>query len=426
MRFSVISDDLTGAGDCGAQLVGYGLDVSVMLQKGDLSGRQNAALVFNTDSRSVSGEEAYDRVKEVCEWIRHESFDVVYKKIDSTMRGNVGQEINAVYDVFQPDFVVIAPAYPRNGRQVIDGIHYFHGVPLHETEVGRDPKTPIADSDINRLICEQSGRSTGHVTFEDLRNGADHVGSKLASFREQGISYVTADAAEEADLQRLVQIMAKTSFSVVWVGSAGLMNYLPEALGLCKRTVDPISLPPHDQPVLLVVGSVSRIGREQLAVLRQQPGVTALELDATKAIAGEEQRSSEWNRLLQEAKAALESGNHVALYSSDKVEETRLAGLAQGYSAVEISDVVSRSIGELAALMIRSFEVRHLFLTGGDTAQQVMSRLGASEFHLFGEVEPGIPLGKLGKDKEFFAVTKAGSFGSEYVMLNAIKKLQGG
>jgi D-threonate/D-erythronate kinase len=72
------------------------------------------AIIFNTDSRSVSEAEAYKRVKNISEKIKKESFDVVYKKIDSTLRGNIGQEINAMYDVFQPDFVIFAPAYPKN------------------------------------------------------------------------------------------------------------------------------------------------------------------------------------------------------------------------------------------------------------------------------------------------------------------------
>lgn len=50
--------------------------------------------------------------------------NVYIKKIDSTLRGNLGAEIKAVDDVFNPDIVIIAPAYPANQRVTIGGYHY--------------------------------------------------------------------------------------------------------------------------------------------------------------------------------------------------------------------------------------------------------------------------------------------------------------
>ncbi|MBD1379902.1 four-carbon acid sugar kinase family protein [Metabacillus arenae] len=424
MKIAIVSDDLTGASDCGAQLVSYGLDVSVMMQPNGNGLIEKDAIIFNTDSRSVSEEEAYLRVKGISEQIKKESFDEVYKKIDSTMRGNIGQEINAMYDVFQPDFVFIAPAYPKNGRKIVNGVHFLNQKQLHETEVGNDPKTPVSDSCVTRLIQNQAKRKVEHLTYKDLKQGYAWVVERLKTFKKHNISYVTVDSTNESDLECLIQLVKKTEFSVVWVGSAGLIQHLPKAYGL-KQMKSEIIIPNNENPVLLVIGSVSETGREQLDQLLLTSNVVGIEMPSTKVMLDNVSKESELKRLLQEARIAFQKGKNVALYSSKTVKQTQKLGKKQGLNAIQISNRISKVLGEIANQLIHQFDIRGLFLTGGDTAQQVFHQLHVDEFQLIGEVESGIPIGWLNKDRNILVVTKAGSFGSKEAMVKAVFKLQG-
>jgi D-threonate/D-erythronate kinase len=424
MKISVISDDLTGASDCGGQLVRYGLKVSVVVQGNSRAVKDNNVFIYNTDSRSVTGLEAYQRVKEVCETVKSEHYDLIYKKIDSTMRGNIGQEINAVYDSFSPDFVIIAPAYPVNGRKVINGLHYLNGVKLEDTEVAKDPKTPVIDSDIKRLIENQSNKEVEHITFQELNQGYDLVVNKLNSCRRNQISYITVDSSQESDLERLVEIIHKTDFSVVWVGSSGLINYLPKVYGF-KPAPNTFSLAANHEPVLFVVGSVSEMGRKQLNHLMNHSTTVGLKMDSAKVLQDNLLKQNELKRILMEARQAFHQGNHVALFSSLKVKETQELGESMGYSAIEISNIISKVIGEVAAEIIRTNEIKHLFLTGGDTAQQVFLQLNVNDFILIDEIESGVPLGRVMTDKELLVITKAGNFGSDEIMSKSVNKLRG-
>ncbi|MDQ0227273.1 uncharacterized protein YgbK (DUF1537 family) [Metabacillus niabensis] len=381
------------------------------------------AVIYNTDSRSVTGYEAYERVKKVCDTIKSRQVDLVYKKIDSTMRGNIGAEINAIYDSFSPDFVIIAPAFPVNGRKVINGIHYLNHVKLEHTEVANDPKTPVRDSEIKRLIENQSKRKVEHITFQEIHQGYKTFMDKLVYCKNNNISYITVDSAQESDLEKLVELIHQTDFSVVWVGSAGLMNYLPEIYGM-KQVQKTLSLPIHHEPVLLVVGSVSEAGRFQLQHLLDNSDTVGLEIDSGKVLQVD-LKAMELRRILSEAKEAFLQGENVVLYSSNNVNETRKIGEKLGYDAVEISNIISMVLGEFAAEMVRVHDIKYLFLTGGDTAQQVFLQLHANEFILLDEVESGVPLGRVSTDKELFIVTKAGNFGSKEVMLKAVYKLHG-
>lgn len=242
---------------------------------------------------------------------------MVYKKIDSTMRGNIGEEINAIYDSFSPDFVIIAPAFPVNGRKVINGIHYLNDIKLENTEVAKDPKTPVRDSEIKRLIERQSKRKVEHIAFQKIQQGYDTVMNKLSFCKENQISYITVDSSEESDLRKLVEMIHKTNFSVVWVGSAGLMNYLPEVYGI-RQVPKTTPLPVHGEPVFLVVGSVSAAGRFQLNHLLTHSDTVGLEMDSAKVLNVGEAKEQEIKRILIRAKQAFLLGK-MSFYTLPKM-----------------------------------------------------------------------------------------------------------
>ncbi|QXE17865.1 four-carbon acid sugar kinase family protein [Clostridium sp. 001] len=425
MKIAVISDDLTGANDCGGQLIDYGLDVSVILKWDRCSLDKKDVVIYNTNSRDLASNEAYDRVRDVSKHLKEKSFDLVYKKIDSTMRGNIGDEINAMYDVFQTDFVIIAPAYPQNGRQVIDGTYYLNNKKLSETEVAKDPKTPVKTSFIKNIIEDQSHKKVGHILYSDLGRGYEYILKCLKSFKKQGIYYITVDTVCESDFTKLVNFIKKTEFSVIWCGSAGLMEYLPQAYEI-KKIKENVRLSQNKDTVLLVVGSVSKSSRKQLDKLLSDTNTVGIEMKSTKVILDGDERKKELNHIFLEAQNAIKCNKNLALFSSSEVEKTQDIGMKHGYTAIEISNTISRLLGEVSVNIINNFKVKNLFLTGGDIAYQVFNKLDANEFHLLSKIEPGIPLGELNDGRKILAVTKAGSFGSELIMSKAISALQGG
>ncbi len=319
LKLAMIADDLTGANDSGVQLARYGLNTSVLFELDETAFDQDA-VVIDTDSRWLPQSQAYDKVKKASQVLKSGSFDVIYKKVDSTLRGNLGTEIDALYDVFHPDFVVIAPAYPRNGRTTVKGIHYLYGKPLGETEIARDPKTPVRDSYIPSIVQGQSERPVALVTYEELRSGFEQVQAKLKQCREDQIRYIVFDAEREEDLRLIVQLMSRSGHSVCWVGSAGLANYLPEVYGLQPKRIE-LDIPRDPKPVLLVAGSVSSTTRKQLDIVLEQPHIKGIEMRSSFLVADEASREAEMQRVYEQAKRALEDQVDIALFSSGRPED---------------------------------------------------------------------------------------------------------
>ncbi|XEC95924.1 four-carbon acid sugar kinase family protein [Paenibacillus tarimensis] len=427
MKIAVIADDLTGAGDTGIQLGKKGMAVSVLLDIRQTASAAADAVVFDTDSRSVPKTEAYRRVQAVCSWIRQlQEIDLVYKKIDSTFRGNIGTEMDSVYDAFQPDFVVLAPSYPRFGRIVKNGQLFVHGIPLHETDTAKDPKNPVTLSSIPELVRQQTARRLAAIPLAALRGDREQMSRMLKLYKEEGTAYLLFDAENETDLKTIVSIFRREEYKVVWSGSAGLADALSGQWNSGSQGKNDV-LSPAGGRVLTVVGSVSTCSRIQLERVLRRPDVHGIKM-CSNLILKDEERRKEMERIAGIAEAIpLSEQKHIVLYSSGSPHEVREAvdtGARLGMNAGEVSSSVSRALGEAAARIIAAQRLRNLVLTGGDTARQVLLQLGASEIELIDEVEPGIPVGRLSGEDSCFVITKAGGFGNDDSLNNAIDILK--
>jgi uncharacterized protein YgbK (DUF1537 family) len=431
VKIAIIADDLTGANDSGAQLVRAGLRTSVMINDQRRPSGEHDAIVFDTDSRAVSGAEAYRRVQAVARTVVQDGAGDIYKKMDSTMRGNIGAELDAMYDVCSPDFVIIAPGFPRNGRQVIDGYHYLNGVPLHQSEAANDPKTPVTESFLPRLLAQQTDRPIAFVTYAEIRRGFDEVKRKLDQFKSYGIPYLIFDSEDESDLESIIRIVQATEYRVVWSGSAGLVSYMP--LHGDANKIAPIKAMERDKdsdrtaPVLLAIGSASSESRKQVAFVLQQPDVIGVMVRCDLLVSTPDNSRDEIERACALASTGLAGGAHVALYCAsdlDDVAKAQEMGRSHGWSPTEVSHRIAVIMGQMASRLLDKQAVAGIVLTGGDIAKQVITQLGASELTLIGEVETGVPIGRLTGGKNISAVTKAGSFGSERVLWASINSLQ--
>ena len=153
-RVLVLADDFTGANDAGVSPAEAGMSVEVAFTAGQPSTAR--ALILNSDSRAMTAAAAADKVAAL---LRGAATFVPHwqvKKIDSTLRGNPGGELEAMMAAQGCRMAVVAPAYPAAGRHTRDGRCYVHGVPLDQTEFASDPKTPVSRAEISEIIAMQS------------------------------------------------------------------------------------------------------------------------------------------------------------------------------------------------------------------------------------------------------------------------------
>jgi D-threonate/D-erythronate kinase len=428
MKLAIIADDLTGANDSGVQLARAGLETAVFLERDYAAAKDAEAIIFDTDSRSIEPKEAYHKIKSITEFLVEAGFDFIYKKIDSTMRGNIGREIKAFGDTVHSDFIIIAPGYPKNGRTVVGGNHYLNGVLLSKTEIANDPKTPVHEAHIPTLIKDELGEEVGLIPLDIIRSGGKQLQDLMEQFKQQGIKYIVADSEWEEDLELLLTHSKDLSCAVSWVGSAGLASYLPSFYNLSHKKKRELIIPPHDKPVLTVVGSVNKNSRKQLDVLLEGTEAEGICLDSAKAVSSIEERHSEMKRVISLASKAAEIGKDPAIYtagSEEDVARARELGEKLGLNKTQVSNEIVKMLGEVIAALLEEGSFQGLVMTGGDTAKQVCDLLDTNGFLLYDELETGVPISTFIGKESMFVVTKAGGFGRDTVFKDAIKKLKG-
>lgn len=220
----VLADDLTGALEAGALLEG-----AVVALHAAPGGQ---AVVIDTESRHLPPEQARRRV---AEWIEQIPAGLLYKKTDSTLRGNIGAELAAL----PPGRIHYAPAYPRLGRTVRDGRLYVDGVPVEETAFARDPLDPVRCGVVLDVLQRQHAPS-GRVVIHE------------------GASDQDLEAAAAAVLAEPVPRLA--------AGPAGLLACLAARLGLAPR---PARLPAMPE-CLVINGSAHPASRAQIEAARRR------------------------------------------------------------------------------------------------------------------------------------------------------------
>jgi D-threonate/D-erythronate kinase len=427
-QLAIITDDLTSATDCGSQLARSGLRTLVVLGTcWTSSASQEADVVsVNTDTRDKPANEAYLIVRDAAISICDDDYVYIFKSLDSTLRGNLGVEIDAVLDTFEFDCAVVAPAFPFYGRTTVDGKHFLNGIPLTHTEFALDPNSPVKEDDLIRLFSSQSKRMVGLIELDTLRSGNAAVLKKMNAFNHQGIELMVFDAQLEEDLDRIIDAVSKTDYRVLWVGSTGLSRHISRLLNVSTSKPIRMEHPCSARQVMIISGSVSEATRRQVDVLSMVSETTMVEMNPIEIVGNEESASKEMERCCSQIAHGLDEGKDVALYVSSSRETvvfTKAKGRAIGLEETQVSMKVVEALAEVAKQTVNSHRLCGLVLTGGDTARAICSQLGGKAIELLEEVEPGIPMGRL-IGTELFVVTKAGGFGTPYSLVNSLKTLQ--
>ena len=430
LRLGIVADDLTGAMDSGVQLAKWGLQTLVLLSSQDLPDVD--AILTSTDSRAATPAEAYHRARAAAQRLHDRS---IYKKMDSTLRGNVGSELDGVLDGLGLERALVAPAAPFAGRATVGGYHRVHGVLLAETAFAHDPVAPVTESHLPTLLARQSRRRVGHLPLTVVEQGVDAVVAALGA--ESG-SIVAADAVEARHLRTLALALQRMPDAWLPCGSAGLAEEWPQALGLSRPAQAPVPWPPDTRPVLVVAGSRHPVTLRQLQRAESdghlqlvhlslwEPGETeAQQAEAPPSVGFEDAGASRSivgrraaDGLLhasQEALSGLRAGRNVALT------------LSFGAYAAGQQQATAEALAQAAAWVLERVDLAGLFVTGGDTLRALCHTLDATALRILGEVQPGAPAGRLlgGLGLEARVVTKAGAFGDDLTITRSIQFIQG-
>ncbi|MEJ5358570.1 MAG: four-carbon acid sugar kinase family protein [Desulfobacterales bacterium] len=417
LSWAVIADDLTGAADTGIQFRALASPLYLVDARSGPDLRFDpppAGVALFTGTRGLPAGEAAATLHRVAHGLQSAGCRRVYKKIDSSLRGPIGAEIEAVVEVLGAEASFIAPAFPAQGRTTREGIHRLDGRPVAETEMARDPVFPVTESLLPAWIARSSRRPVAHVGFRALEAGEEAAAVEIRRLLEKGAVHVCFDALEERHLELIASLALRRFPRVLPCGSAGLAAALVRGAGpaVPASPAAPLRPPAGGTGILWVCGSASERLREQADRIGASGGVHAETL--APEILGGPQKSASAGAALARAADALARGDLLL----------RLPPPGEGGRAADPA-VLVEGLSRFVAQLMAQAAPRGLFLSGGDTAAAVLERLDAHAVCLEREVASGIVAGRIlgGPYAGLLVVTKAGSFGPPEALVELRQRL---
>lgn len=465
----MLADDLAGAHDVAVPFVKRGFAVAVPTAPDRLDRFDSADLVvLNTDTRSCSEPEAAARVGAACEAIRARSGALVYKKIDSTLRGHVGFEINLVSDLMGFGLVVCAPAFPEMGRTTVGGHQLLHGVPVRCQDMA-GPDIPPRHAFIPDLLNHRAGRARAHIDLKTIHGGSAAIREAFARitaapgvtvvvdmadptgwdglldaiYEDRDVSEGRRSSARGTDSARAADSTPATK-SVLLCGSGGMAGALAERLartrkprGSSSRSLRPSSWQPRgatpsahhrkDGPVLVFACSLHDTTVRQVEEARGRKSITICPFDPL-SIVDEQEHLGEVDRLITSVATVLANGQN-AVVTPERPDRPQLQAwlerLTEKAGGHDPASVVIEHLGIVARRLFAVVDPGGIVLTGGETAGSVFQELHADGAWICEEIDTGIGRATVagGSHDGMGLVIKPGSFGDEHTLAKAVERL---
>jgi uncharacterized protein YgbK (DUF1537 family) len=406
-RFAVVAHDLVAAMDTGACFARAGLDTFVPVAARALG--EHSVVAVSTDSATDDPDVDYRKTREAALGLAGR---YLYCKISSVLRGNIGSGLRALMDTLHSEKAVVCPAFPDNGRTLLQGKLLVDGIPVNRTHFASHPLTPSTESDIAALLRRQGGfQAVLTIPVEEVERGPLYLVQRI---REAGERIVVVDAVEQVHLRYIAEALAAGDCSWLPCGSAGLARELPFALGYGSAGVRPVEPAQSFTPALLVLGSRNEVTAGQLKRVEACSNVVVVPVRPIELLR-RRGRPARIGQLAREAGNAVGRGTSAAL----------AATLSQ--YVPPLRRTTAEILAMVAARVLRRWEVGGLVLSGADTLQATCRTLEVTGIRVLNELQPGIAVGEFvgGTAAGTRIIVKSGGFGQDGALADVLRYFGG-
>lgn len=434
-----VADDLTGATTTGVLLARSKARTAVFFNEETAEKTEGIdeldAILISSNSRPLPANEAYDKVKSATIALKKMGVEYFSKRIDTTLRGGVGVEIDAMLDQMKEGTVaVVVPAMPQS-RVLVGGYSVIDGVALINTPVAQDVRTPVKENYIPRLLEGQTRRKVGLVTLDKVLAGEEVIEEALAEQKKAGCEVIVVDGITLEDVENIAKACISLRWDVVAVDPGPFTSKLAFYRELISA--EEPNIPPQadeaGKTVLIAAGSATPVTKKQMEILCQDPRHVRVSVEPLPLIEGGDIALDEVFKAVNKAAELLESDNqpreilfetalHGELLNLD--EEDNKRHYAGGMSANRINAGLGMIISQLLEKVGKE-KVAGLYTTGGDTMVNVCYQLGVECIEVMDYVIPQTDVGRLvgSKYSGLPVVGKGGLTGNDNTACDIVSRL---
>jgi uncharacterized protein YgbK (DUF1537 family) len=425
----VIADDLTGANAAGVLMTKnrYKTITIMNIDEFDEAAKNTCdCVIYPTDSRSLPAEQAYKLVFDAARRLSGGGVKVYSKRIDTTLRGNLGAETDALLDALGGGRIaMIVPCFPSSSRINVGGCLLVNGVPLHKTAVAADPKNPVGTPYCAEIFRSQSKYPLDSILIRDLMYGVEFVIEKIREFAESGVRNILFDAVSEEDIDLIAEAVAASRVPFIAVDPGVFTASL-------ARAVIPVRQQQarRRRRILVTVGSVNQVARTQVDYFLAARDMYNVYMETSEFLEDEKRRGDEINRVIREVVDNCGSYSVCSVIGRGIIPEYRVPfePYAKKYqcSFDELSRMINESIAEINSGIIESDRnFCGMYTCGGDITVAVCKKMGSVGLKLIDEILPLAAYGEIigGAHNGLKVVTKGGMVGGADAIVSCVRYL---
>ena len=424
-------DDFTGSTDALEGLADNGVRAILFFDPptaADLAGFDGLdAVGVAGASRSMEPAEMDGELRPVFESFGKLDPPIVHYKVCSTFDssptvGSIGRAIDVGQSVFGSPFVAVSQGTEVPLGRYVAFSNLFavengevHRIDRHPT-MSDHPVTPMREADLRHHLGEQTDRSIGRLSVDDLESddraeralGGTIADAEIVVFDALGIDHLSTVG------RLLWRHATDRSEPLFAVGSSGLEHHALVSAwakaGLIDRGRTLYRTREAVDRIAVVSGSASPTTARQID-WAEESGFETLRLDTERLIdpdVADETRG--W--AVDRAAESLADGRSVVLYSArgpddpaigatrDRFEELKTAGAFETETGLETR--LGRQQGALLGAVIERTGLRRVCVAGGDTSSHAIPVLGGDALEAIAPVGPGAPLCRLHSERSAF------------------------
>ena len=425
MKIGVVADDLTGANATGVSLNNQGFSVATIVDLDQISNTNNLdAICIDTDSRYVSDKIIKQRVGAAVEMFKDHHAEIICKRIDSTIRGNIGLEIDTVLEHRGENSVaVVVAAFPDSNRISSGGYLLVNGVPVQQTDVANDPIYPLVESFIPSIIQKQSKHKVALIGLADVLTNGDKLEETFKLILKDGYRIIVIDATTNEDIEHIAETIASVEkYEVIPVDPGPLTSAFSKA-----------KLNKHVKPgkIIVTVGSLTSLTKQQLEYLKRKTNAAPVYISAKKLATFTSSWDQEVQRAYEEALQQINKDDVLILTTqapdAGPVDLHQIAKKEQT-SKDKLAKRITDGLAQITKLIIENsnYPIQGCFTSGGDVTASLCTVTSATGIKLKDEVSPLTAYGTLigGQFPDLPIVTKGGMVGDQKSIYMSVKFLK--
>jgi D-threonate/D-erythronate kinase len=373
----VLADDLTGAAELGGIGLRYNLDIEINMSVNPQS--KANFLIVSTDTRSMSSEKASVEAAKAIEKVQRLKPDIIFKKVDSVLRGHVLPELTAQMEQLNLQKALLVPANPALGRTLTKGTYYIDDRPIHLSGFSKDLEFAIKSSNVKEML---------HANGTPV-----HVVSHQEPMPETGI--VVGEAKTTSDLNTWASKIEK---NMLLAGAAGFFTAILDTLHKERKVEVENEETAFGKPALFVCGTA--FGKSVDAIKKVKKKGGPVSYMPKEIIVSSNPADYHYQKWADEVVSLLAShGKAIIAINEESTKDI----------TVDTGDLRLKTAHAVETILDKVY-IRELLVEGGSTASTIIKKLGFNRFFPIRELMPGvIRMSVEGKD-DFYLTLKPGSY----------------